>query len=95
MTGPAGECAWSGRVCPGLATRGLMLAGHDVTCFEAGSAIGGMWRYGNDNGLSAAYASLSANTSAGACSTRASSPDSAAEFPHHSELLAYLERYAR
>jgi dimethylaniline monooxygenase (N-oxide forming) len=77
------------------AVRGLTRAGHDVTCFEAGSAIGGMWRYGNDNGVSAAYASLTANTS----HRRMQYPsfrdaDSMTEFPHHSELLAYLERYA-
>jgi dimethylaniline monooxygenase (N-oxide forming) len=36
------------------ALRELTRAGHVVTCYEAGSAIGGMWRYANDNGLSAA-----------------------------------------
>jgi dimethylaniline monooxygenase (N-oxide forming) len=77
------------------AVRGLTRAGHEVSCFEAGSAIGGMWRYRNDNGVSAAYASLTANTSY----RRMQYPsfpesDSMAEFPEHGELLAYLERYA-
>ena len=32
-------------------------------CFERGSDVGGLWRYGNDNGLSSAYASLRTNVS--------------------------------
>jgi dimethylaniline monooxygenase (N-oxide forming) len=77
------------------AMRALLRAGHDVTCYEAGSAIGGMWRYENDSGLSAAYASLHTNTSRG----RMHYPslpmdDSAPEFPHHTEMLGYLETYA-
>jgi dimethylaniline monooxygenase (N-oxide forming) len=77
------------------AVRGLRNAGHEVSCFEAGSAIGGMWRYGNDNGVSAAYASLTANTSRERMQYPSlPAPDSMAEFPHHGELLAYLERYA-
>jgi dimethylaniline monooxygenase (N-oxide forming) len=77
------------------AVRGLTQAGHEVRCFEAGSAIGGMWRYGNDNGLSAAYASLTANVSRRRMQYPSfPAPDSMAEFPHNSELLAYLERYA-
>ncbi len=77
------------------AIRALRLGGHEVACFEASTAIGGSWRYGNDNGVSAAYASLHTNVSrrnmqypslrfAGAMDER----------PHHSQLLAYLERYA-
>jgi dimethylaniline monooxygenase (N-oxide forming) len=55
-----------------------------------------MWRYGNDNGVSAAYASLCTNTSR----RRMQYPSlpmagSAPEFPHHSDVLAYLEAYAR
>jgi dimethylaniline monooxygenase (N-oxide forming) len=77
------------------AIRGLTRAGHEVTCFEAGSAIGGMWRYDNDNGRSAAYASLSTNTSRRRMQYPSLPlPDSIAEFPHHSELLTYLEHYA-
>jgi dimethylaniline monooxygenase (N-oxide forming) len=77
------------------AIRGLRAAGHEVLCFEAGSQIGGTWRYQNDNGVSAAYRSLHTNVSRRnmrygslAISGRPS------ERLHHSELLAHLERYA-
>lgn len=96
MTGVAKRVCVVGAGLSGLAAvRGLTRAGHDVSCFEAGSAIGGMWRYQNDNGVSAAYASLSANTSWRRMQYPSLKlPDSMSEFPHHSELLAYLERYA-
>jgi dimethylaniline monooxygenase (N-oxide forming) len=77
------------------AIRALTRAGHGVTCYEAGSTIGGMWRYANDNGLSAAYASLHANTSRRRMQYPSlPMPDSVAEFPHRSDILAYLEAYA-
>ena len=38
-------------------------AGIAFDCFEAGSEVGGNWRYGNDNGMSSAYRSLHINTS--------------------------------
>ncbi|HZO58184.1 MAG TPA: NAD(P)-binding domain-containing protein [Solirubrobacterales bacterium] len=76
------------------AIRALVRAGHEVTCFEAGSAIGGMWRYENDSGLSAAYASLTTNTSRRRMQYPSFPVEGMTEFPHHSELLAYLERYA-
>jgi flavin-binding monooxygenase-like protein len=77
------------------AVRGLTLGGHQVKCFEAGSSIGGMWRYDNDNGLSAAYASLTANVSRDRMRYPSfAARDSMGEFPHHSELLSYLEQYA-
>jgi dimethylaniline monooxygenase (N-oxide forming) len=34
----------------------------DVVVFEAGSGLGGNWRYDNDSGLSSGYQSLRANT---------------------------------
>ncbi len=78
------------------AIRGLRLAGHDVECLEAGSEIGGTWRYDNDNEISAAYRSLHTNVSRR--NMRYGSltiPGRASERVHHTDLLAYLERYAQ
>ena len=44
--------------CQVLHARGI-----PFDCFEAGSAVGGNWRYNNDNGMSSAYRSLRAKTS--------------------------------
>jgi cation diffusion facilitator CzcD-associated flavoprotein CzcO len=65
-----------------------------VECFELGSSIGGNWRYDNDNGRSAAYASLHIDTSKERFAfsdlpMNASWP----AYLHHSQVLAYLERY--
>jgi cation diffusion facilitator CzcD-associated flavoprotein CzcO len=77
------------------AIRALVRAGHEVTGYEAGSALGGMWRYENDSGLSAAYESLHANTSKRRMQYPSlPMPRSAPEFPHHTDVLAYLEDYA-
>ncbi|MFI1932239.1 NAD(P)-binding domain-containing protein [Streptomyces sp. NPDC020330] len=73
-----------------LASRGL-----PFDCFEAGSGIGGLWRYGNDNGMSGVYASLHANISKESMSfSSLAMPESYPVFPHHSKVLAYLEQYA-
>ncbi len=45
------------------ASQVLHARGLTFDCFEKGSAVGGNWRYRNDNGLSAAYRSLHINTS--------------------------------
>ena len=59
-----------GRVCvigagsSGIAAcQALHARGIPFDCFEAGSEVGGNWRYGNDNGMSAAYRSLHAKSS--------------------------------
>ncbi|MET0876039.1 MAG: NAD(P)-binding domain-containing protein [Tardiphaga sp.] len=62
---------------------------------EKGSDIGGMWRYGNDNGLSCAYRSLHIDTSRDNLGysdfpIAADKPD----FLSHRQLLEYLESYA-
>src|SRR4051795_1119614 len=38
-------------------------AGLDVTCFERGDRVGGIWVLDNSSGLSSAYRSLHCNTS--------------------------------
>lgn len=64
-------------------------------CFERGSDVGGLWRYDNDNGLSAAYASLRANASRRRMQYPSfPMPEWCGDFLHHSEMAAYLETYA-
>lgn len=95
MSDPPRVCVIGAGMSGLAATNALARMGCELTCYEAGSAPGGMWRYGNDSGLSAAYASLHTNTSR----RRMQYPSmpmsgSAPEFPHHSDMLAYLEAYA-
>jgi dimethylaniline monooxygenase (N-oxide forming) len=73
----------------------LLQAGFDVTIFEIGSQIGGMWCYQNDSGLSSAYRTLHINTSRGV--TRFSDFDFDADtqpFPDHVDMHRYLVAYA-
>src|SRR5262249_8441403 len=73
-----------------LRERGLAVEG-----FERGSDVGGLWRYENDNGLSAAYASLRTNVSRLRMQYPSfSMPKSYGDFPHHREMAAYLGAYA-
>lgn len=73
----------------------LLQAGFDVTVFEIGSQIGGMWCFNNDSGRSSAYRTLHINTSRGV--TRFSDLDFDAgtqPFPDHYDMHRYLVRYA-
>ncbi|MEM7404711.1 MAG: NAD(P)-binding domain-containing protein [Pseudomonadota bacterium] len=67
----------------------------DVTVFEAGSKLGGMWCYENDNGLSSAYKTLHINTSRSVTCFHdlAFEPD-VQTFPDHWDMHRYLVRYA-
>jgi cation diffusion facilitator CzcD-associated flavoprotein CzcO len=82
--GPSGLAS-----CQVLAQRGI-----PFDCFEKGSDVGGLWRYENDNALASAYASLHLNTSRE--TARYASypmPEHYPDFPHHTQMLAYLEDY--
>lgn len=73
----------------------LLESGFDVTVFEIGSQIGGMWCYRNDNGRSSAYRTLHINTSRGV--TRFSDldfDDATQPFPDHYDMHRYLVAYA-
>ena len=66
-----------------------------VTCYERGSNVGGNWRYENDSGMSAAYASLRCNVSRRRMEYRSlPMPASYGDFPRHSDMAAYFEVYA-
>ena len=83
--GPSGLAA-----CQVLAQRGI-----PFDCFEKGSDVGGLWRYENDNALASAYATLHLNTSRKTARyTSYPMPEHYPDFPHHTQMLAYLEDYA-
>jgi flavin-binding monooxygenase-like protein len=75
--------------------KGLREQGLGVEGFERGSDVGGLWRYENDNGLSAAYASLRTNVSRPRMQYPSfAMPKSYGDFPKHREMTAYLGAYA-
>lgn len=81
--------------CGLAAAKYLLEVGFDVTVFEIGSQIGGMWCYRNDNGRSSAYRTLHINTSRGV--TRFSDldfDDETQPFPDHFDMHRYLVQYA-
>jgi cation diffusion facilitator CzcD-associated flavoprotein CzcO len=70
--------------------------GLPYTCFEASDDIGGNWYFGNPNGRSSAYQSLHIDTSRDGVSFRdmPMGPDEYPDYPHHTQILDYLHRYA-
>ncbi|MBC7892203.1 MAG: NAD(P)-binding domain-containing protein [Sphingobacteriaceae bacterium] len=78
------------------AAKTLHEAGIPFDCFEKGSALGGNWRYDNDNGLSSAYRSLHINTNRNVMAySDYPMPAQYPMFPHHSHIIRYFEDYAR
>ena len=80
----------------GLAmARQLRAAGVAYVGYECGSGVGGLWRYGNDSGLSVAYRSLRSNTSKQRSAfADFPMPTDFPDYPDHTQILAYLEAYA-
>ena len=81
--------------CGLCAAKYLTQAGLDVTIFEIGSQMGGMWCYENDNKLSSAYRTLHINTSRDV--TRFHDHDFDPDvhfFPDHWDMHKYLVKYA-
>src|SRR5262249_51975274 len=77
------------------AMKALREQGLAVEGFERGSDLGGLWRYENDNGLSAAYASLRTNVSRPRMQYPSfAMPKSYGDFPSNREMAAYLGAYA-
>lgn len=84
--------AGAGGLC---AAKHLIDAGVDVTIFEIGSHIGGLWVYDNDNGRSSAYRSLHINSEARVSSFRDFPfPPDEPFYPDHSRMKRYFEEYA-
>jgi len=76
------------------ALRELKSRGFGVECFEKGSGVGGTWRYENDSGTSAAYASLRTNVSrAGMQYPSFPMPAAYGDYVDHRDMAAYLDAY--
>jgi cation diffusion facilitator CzcD-associated flavoprotein CzcO len=77
------------------AAKYLLDAGFDVTIFEIGTQVGGLWCYQNDNGRSSCYRTLHINTSRGVTHFHDFDFDESVQaFPDHRDMHAYLVRYA-
>ncbi len=79
----------------GIATAKTMKeAGLSFDCFEMGSNIGGNWRYNNDNGRSAAYDSLTIDTSKDRMQfSDFPMPEEYPNFPNHRQIAQYFDAY--
>ncbi len=97
-TGPAHQDA---QVCiVGAGSSGITMAqvlaarGVPFDCFEAGSDVGGNWRFGNDNDMSSAYESLHINTSRQLMEYAAyPMPDSLPDYPDHRQIAQYFDDF--
>ncbi|MGH3587322.1 MAG: flavin-containing monooxygenase [Pseudonocardia sp.] len=91
----------SARVCIiGAGSSGIAAAqvldarGIPFDCYEAGSQIGGNWRYQNDNGMSSAYRSLHINTSRQLMEYRSyPMPEELPDYPNHWQIAAYFDDF--
>jgi thioredoxin reductase len=89
------------RVCViGAGSSGIAAAqvlherGIGFDCFEAGSEVGGNWRYLNDNGMSSAYRSLHINTSRQLMEYSSfPMPVDLPDYPNHWQIAAYFDAY--
>ena len=72
----------------------LQSQGVPFDCFEAGSGIGGNWRYDNDNEMSSAYESLHVNTSRQMMEYAAfPMPESLPDYPDHRQIAQYFDDF--
>lgn len=83
--GAAGLCA----------AKHLLSRGLEVTVFELGPTVGGLWVYQNPNGRSPAYLSLHINSEANVTSYRDFPfPEGTPLYPSHEVVARYLQDYA-
>lgn len=92
---PAGNTCIVGAGASGITTAQVLAErGLPFDCFEMGSAIGGNWRYDNDNGVSSAYRSLHINTSRQAMQYAAyPMPESLPDYPSHWQIADYFDDF--
>jgi len=76
------------------ACQALHSCGIPFDCFEAGSSVGGNWRYNNDSGMSSAYRSLHAKSSKrGMEYSVFPMPDDYPDYLSHEMIARYLDDF--
>ena len=95
MTAPSPQVCIIGAGSSGItAAQVLTSRGVSFDCFEAGSGVGGNWRYGNDNEMSSAYESLHINTSRQLMEYAAyPMPESLPDYPDHRQIAQYFDDF--
>ena len=92
--GPPKTCIIGAGISGIAAMRSLQRADLPFVCFEAGSGTGGLWRIGNDNGMSHIYQTLHTNTSRERTGfSEHPMPDDYPDFPSHRQVLEYLDDF--
>ncbi|HEY3493765.1 MAG TPA: NAD(P)-binding domain-containing protein [Polyangiaceae bacterium] len=77
-----------------VTVKALLDAGVAFDCFEEGDRIGGLWVFKNGNGRSAAYRSLSINTSRERMQyADFPMPADYPDYPGHAQIAAYFQSY--
>jgi dimethylaniline monooxygenase (N-oxide forming) len=77
------------------ALKALVEARIPAECFEKGSHVGGLWRYENDNGVAACYATLRINTWKGITAySDFPMPPGYSDYADHRQMAAYFDAYA-
>jgi dimethylaniline monooxygenase (N-oxide forming) len=78
-----------------VVVKALVDAGVPFDCFEESDRVGGLWVFGNKNGKSAAYRSLSINTSRDRMQyADFPMPRDYPDYPDHARMAAYFDAYA-
>jgi hypothetical protein len=81
--------------CGLCAAKTMAQSGFDVTIFEIGTQIGGLWCFENDNQRSSAYRTLHINTSRDVTQFHDLDFDDQTQyFPDHEDMHRYLVKYA-
>ncbi len=95
MTAPSPQVCIIGAGSSGITAAQVLAArGVSFDCFEAGSGVGGNWRYGNDNEMSSAYESLHINTSRQLMEYAAyPMPESLPDYPDHRQIAQYFDDF--